>query len=166
MLRTGSWPVCSRCRNRCPQIHPLEKLPLFHPPSFHQFLIWFEFFLGWGPKSEGRSVLGDLSRSSKKKIDVDFWSKKWKFWSSVKNGSKSVRFSLFFLGIEAQKRVLRPFELLVNISAIITENWGLCYKKHKRGWRRIPSKKIVSFLVFLLKETRKPPSFFQSFDEI
>ena len=79
---------------------------------------------------------------------------------------KSVRFSLFFLGIEAQKRVLRPFELLVNISAIITENWGLCYKKHKRGWRRIPSKKIVSFLVFLLKETRKPPSFFQSFDEI
>ena len=69
---------------------------------------------------------------------------------------KSVRFSLFFLGIEAQKRVLRPFELLVNISAIITENWGLCYKKHKRGWRRIPSKKIVSFLVFLFKETRKP----------
>ena len=31
---------------------------------------------------------------------------------------KSVRFPLFFLGIEAQKRVLRPFKLLVNISAL------------------------------------------------
>ena len=71
-----------------------------------------------------------------------------------------------FLGIEAQKRVLWPFELLVNISAIITENWGFCYKKHRKGWRRIPSEKIVSFLLFLLKQTRKPPSFFQSFDEI
>ena len=49
-----------------------------------------------------------------------------------------------------------PFELPVNISAIITENWGLCYKKHKRGWRRIPSKKIVSFLVFLLKKLGNP----------
>ena len=76
----------------------------------------------------------------------------------------SVRKTSFFTKKKYPWRSL--FELLVNISAIITENWGLCYKKHKRGWRRIPSKKIVSFLVFLLKETRKPPSFFQSFDEI
>ena len=39
-------------------------------------------------------------------------------------------------------------------------------KNTKEDGGRIPSKKIVSFLVFLLKETRKPPSFFQSFDEI
>ena len=39
----------------------------------------------------------------------------------------------------------------INISEIITENWGLCYKKHKKVGRRIPSKKKVSFSWFSIE---------------
>ena len=46
---------------------------------------------------------------------------------------KSVRFSSFFLGIEGQKRVLRVFEILINISTIITEIEGFIIKNTKRG---------------------------------
>ena len=46
---------------------------------------------------------------------------------------KSVRFSSFFLGIEGQKRVLRVFEILINISTIITEIEGFIIKKYKKG---------------------------------
>ena len=46
---------------------------------------------------------------------------------------KSVRFSSFSLGIEGQKRVLRVFEILINISTIITEIEGFIIKNTKRG---------------------------------
>ena len=46
---------------------------------------------------------------------------------------KSVIFSSFSLGIEGQKRVLRVFEILINISTIITEIEGFIIKNTKRG---------------------------------
>ena len=82
-----------------------------------------------------RTEIGFILSGSQRKRPSASWKNRLDQIQSTKDVPyyKSVRFSSFSLGIEGQKRVLRIFEILINISTIITEIEGFIIKNTKRG---------------------------------